>query len=82
MDRLTDKAWRNLDPWECCGQDRYCMRGSNDMGGCRGGCIVPKLYSRLAVFEDIGMEPERLKELVTIVSKMSQDALEHTYDLL
>ena len=24
MERLTDKAWRNFDPWECCGQDNYC----------------------------------------------------------
>lgn len=21
MERLTDPCWKNLDPWECCGQD-------------------------------------------------------------
>lgn len=52
MDRLTDKAWRNLDPWECCGQDHFCKRGCHDDGGCTKGCIVPKLYKRLAEYED------------------------------
>lgn len=58
MDRLTEKAWANLDPWECCGQDGYCLRPSNKPGGCRQGCIVPKLYVRLAKYEDIGLTPE------------------------
>lgn len=22
MDRLTENHWRNMDPWECCGQER------------------------------------------------------------
>ena len=52
MERLTNEAWRNLDPWECCGQDNYCKRGCHDEGGCNSGCIVPKLYKRLAVLED------------------------------
>lgn len=52
MSRLTEKNWRNLDPWECCGQDDYCKRGCHDEGGCNSGCIVPKLYKRLAVLED------------------------------
>ena len=50
--RLTDKNWRNLDPWECCGQDQYCKRGCHDEGGCTNGCIVPKLYAKLAQYED------------------------------
>lgn len=52
MERLTDKEWRNLDPWECCGQDGYCTRGSHDVGGCCNGCIVPSLYAKLAKYED------------------------------
>ena len=52
MERLTEKCWRNLDPWECCGQDKYCQRGCHEEGGCTNGCIVPKLYSRLAKYED------------------------------
>lgn len=44
-ERLTVKEWRNLDPWETCQNDRYCQRD------CKG-CIVPKLYARLAEYED------------------------------
>ena len=53
MKRLTDEHWRNFDPWECCGQDKYCNRGCHDEGGCVNGCIVPKLYTRLAAYEDM-----------------------------
>jgi hypothetical protein len=53
MERLTDKSWRNLDPWECCGQDKYCKRGCHEKGGCTHGCIVPKLYEKLATYEDL-----------------------------
>lgn len=64
MERLTDKAWRNLDPWECCGQDKYCNRGCHEEGGCNNGCIVPRLYSRLARYEDLGLLPEEIDELL------------------
>lgn len=63
MERLTDTAWRNLDPWECCGQDDYCRRGCHDKGGCANGCIVPRLYRRLAAYEDTGPTPEEIKTL-------------------
>lgn len=53
MERLTEKNWINLDPWECCGQDEYCERPSEDPGGCKKGCIVPKLYNKLAQYEDL-----------------------------
>ena len=55
MERLTNKSWRNFDPWECCGQDKYCQRGCHDPGGCTKGCIVPRLYERLAAYEDTGL---------------------------
>ena len=58
MERLTSKYWRNLDPWEMCGQDNYCKRGCHDQGGCTKGCIVPRIYARLAAYEDTGLEPE------------------------
>ena len=64
MNRLTEKSWRNLDPWECCGQDNYCQRGCHDEGGCNKGCIVPKIYDRLATYEDSGLSPEEVQELV------------------
>ena len=66
MERLTDPCWKNLDPWECCGQDYYCKRGCHDKGGCTNGCIVPKLYARLAAYEDIAElcgGADRLREL-------------------
>lgn len=63
MGRLTNKAWRNFDPWECCGQDKYCKRGCHDPGGCTKGCIVPRLYKRLGVYEDTGLTPWEIKSM-------------------
>lgn len=60
MERLTNKAWRNFDPWECCGQDKYCQRGCHDPGGCTKGCIVPQLYARLGAYEDTELTPEEV----------------------
>lgn len=59
-ERLTETSWRNLDPWECCGQNYSCKRGCHEKGGCLQGCIVPKIYYRLAVYEDTGLEPEEI----------------------
>ena len=64
MERLTDKAWRNFDPWECCGQDEYCQRGCHDPGGCTKGCIVPQLYARSGAYEDTDLTPEEVSTLV------------------
>lgn len=60
MERLTNKAWRNFDPWEYCGQDKYCQRGCHDPGGCTKGCIVPRLYARLGAYEDTDLTPEEI----------------------
>lgn len=60
MERLTDKAWRNFDPWECCGQDKYCQRGCHDPGGCTKGCIVPQLYARSGAYEDTELTPQEV----------------------
>ena len=60
MERLTNKDWRNFDPWECCGQDKYCQRGCHDPGGCTKGCIVPRLYARLGDYEDTELTPEEI----------------------
>ncbi len=64
MERLTDVCWRNFDPWECCGQDHCCTRGCHDEGGCKKGCIVPRIYTRLASYEDTGLEPETVNDLL------------------
>ena len=58
MERLTERCWMNLDPWECCGQDNYCKRDCHELGGCANGCQVPKLYVRLAGYEDTGLMPD------------------------
>lgn len=65
MERLTNKAWQNFDPWECCGQDHYCQRGCHDPGGCTKGCIVPRLYARLGAYEDTGLTPEEINDLAS-----------------
>lgn len=63
MERLTNTSWRNFDPWACCGQDKYCQRGCHDPGGCTKGCIVPRLYKRLAAYEDTELTPESVEAL-------------------
>ena len=60
MERLTEKCWGNLDPWEMRGLDHFCTRGCHDLGGCIRGCIVPRLYCRLAVYEDTGLTQEEI----------------------
>ena len=68
MERLTKKNWRNLDPWETCGQDNYCKRGCHEQGGCTKGCIVPRIYGRLAAYEDTGLEPEEIYEVRFLIA--------------
>lgn len=63
MKRITSEYWRNFDPWECCGQDYYCKRNFNEVGGCLNGCVVFKLYKQLAKYEDIGLSPDKIKSL-------------------
>lgn len=79
MERLTEQCWRNLDPWECCGQDNFCKRGCHDLGGCTNGCIVPKLYARLASYEDTGLDVEEYKKHADAIKKLD---IEHMHDLL
>lgn len=62
MSRITILEWRNLDPWEMCGQDSYCKRGCHENGGCINGCIVPKLYVALAIREDEEQSKEKEKK--------------------
>ncbi|HHX61764.1 MAG TPA: hypothetical protein GX707_13825 [Epulopiscium sp.] len=63
MERLTEVSWKNLDPWEICKQDNYCARSCHEEGGCANGCPVPRLYRKLAEYEDMEMSPEEIKEL-------------------
>ena len=81
MERLTDKAWRNFDPWECCGQDKYCQRGCHDPGGCTKGCIVPQLYARLGAYEDTGLEPEEVERSKLEIEAGCVKAIARTYGI-
>lgn len=60
MERLTKTNWKNLDPWETCGQGMYCTRNCHEDGGCANGCPVPKNYRRLAEYEDTGLTPNEI----------------------
>ena len=85
MERLTRKSWRNLDPWETCGQDNYCKRGCHEQGGCTKGCIVPRIYARLAAYEGTGLEPEQVMELKSFTQggiHKVDDGWKHVQDLL
>lgn len=73
MERLTDPCWKNLDPWECCGQDKFCNRDCHEAGGCTNGCIVPKLYVRLAGHEDTCLEPWQADAAKSIVEMAFED---------
>jgi len=73
MERLTDPCWKNLDPWECCGQDSFCKRGCHEAGGCTNGCIVPKLYVRVAMYEDAGLSPLGAKHAAEIENGLNED---------
>lgn len=73
MERLTDPCWKNLDPWECCGQDKFCNRDCHEAGGCTNGCIVPKLYVRLAGYEDTCLEPWQADAAKSIVEMAFED---------
>lgn len=85
MERLTIKNWRNLDPWETCGQDNYCKRGCHEQGGCTNGCIVPHIYARLSVYEDTGLKPEQVMELKSFTQggiHKVDNGWKHVQDLL
>lgn len=55
MERLTDKRWRNFDPWEMCGLDGCCTRTCIKDGEV---CDVWIKLARLAAYEDTGLEPD------------------------
>lgn len=89
MERLTSKYWRNLDPWEMCGQDNYCKRGCHEQGGCTKGCIVPRIYARLAAYEDSGLEPgeiadfmKRWEQAVEIGGMLKKYGIDHIWDII
>ena len=59
MSRLTnsDLISASYSPWELCGIDKDCLRSCEE-------CNVVEMYKKLAAYEDIGLKPEELQEMV------------------
>lgn len=59
MNRLTnsDLMSASYSPWELCGLDKDCLRSCEE-------CNIVEMYKKLAAYEDIGLKPEELQEMV------------------
>lgn len=59
MSRLTnsDLMSASYSPWELCGLDKDCLRSCEE-------CNIVEMYKKLAAYEDIGLKPEELQEIV------------------
>lgn len=59
MKRLTnsDLISASYSPWELCGLDKDCLRICEE-------CNIVEMYKKLAAYEDIGLKPEELQEIV------------------
>lgn len=59
MNRLTnsDLISAAYSPWELCGLDKDCLRSCEE-------CNIVEMYKKLAAYEDIGLKPEELQEMV------------------
>lgn len=66
MNRKTEKYWRNDDPWELCGLGKDCKRGCVNNGE---WCNVALMIRKLAKYEDTGLQPEEIENLISIVEK-------------
>ena len=71
MERLTEKCWRNLDPWELCGDDCRCDRECRFNDEYREKCNTLHLYRRVAEYEDAGLEPAEVK--LAVAALMGQE---------
>lgn len=59
MNRLTnsDLISASYSPWELCGLDKDCLRSCEE-------CNIVEMYKKFAAYEDIGLKPEELQEIV------------------
>ena len=59
MNRLTnsDLISASYSPWELCGLDKDCLRSCEE-------CNIVEMYKKFAAYEDIGLKPEELQEMV------------------
>jgi hypothetical protein len=60
MERLTNEAWRNYDPWELCGLDSDCKRRCVNDGV---WCNVAVRIIHLAEYEDTDLTPTEITAL-------------------
>lgn len=66
MERLTRTDWKEMVSMECCRQKDYCIRRREVENACLN-CVVPKLYVRVAMLEDMEITLERaawMKEVI------------------
>ena len=83
MERLTRTDWKTMNPMECCGQKDYCIRRREVENACFN-CIVPKLYARVAVFEDAGVPMQKtiwMKEIIEEAFDNDTSRIERAHEL-
>lgn len=83
MERLTKPDWKSLFLWECCGQTDFCLRGRDKEKECVN-CIVPKLYARVAMFEDAGVPMQKtiwMKEVIEEAFDNDTSRIERAHEL-
>lgn len=60
MKRLTHENWRGLSPAECCRMSSACTDLILEGPGSCANCPLPRLYAKLAAYEDTGLRPEQI----------------------
>ena len=70
MERLTRTDWKEMVSMECCGQKDYCIRRREGENACLN-CIVPKLYVRVAAYEDTGLTTEGVEYALRYLNSTS-----------
>ena len=83
MERLTRTDWKEMVSMECCGQKDYCIRRREVENACLN-CIVPRLYARVAMFEDMELTYEkaaRMKEVIEVAFDRDTSRLERAYEV-
>lgn len=60
MERLTAKDWKELSPVICCRIASDCANQRFNNSCPRASCLLPRLYAKLAAYEDTGLQPEQI----------------------
>ncbi len=64
MERLTSKRWKDLSPDDCCRIAGDCTYRCFGDACPRVDCLLPRLYAKLARYEDTGLQPEQVDPYV------------------